>query len=131
MGKIKNSKKIIGEILCLIFGIACALIGLYYYHFQYLCYYYTPLLIILAIVVCLGSALLSLCISVEKNKDKKEKYDLYIISNSQLSRTNQAEATIAIPFPDRENIRIDFNIFASEVEDEGYHSLYFHMESAF
>lgn len=61
----------------------------------------------------------------------KEKYDLYIISNSQLSRTNQAEATIAIPFPDRENIRIDFNIFASEVEDEGYHSLYFHMESAF
>lgn len=61
----------------------------------------------------------------------KEKYDLHIISNSQIIKTNQAEATIAVPFPDRENIRIDFNIFASEVEDEGGCNLYFHMESAF
>ena len=73
MEKIKNSKKIICEILCFVLGIACSLIGLYYYHFQYLCYRYTPLLFILAIVVCLGSALLSLCISVAKNKDKKAK----------------------------------------------------------
>lgn len=73
MEKIKNSKKIICEILCFVLGIACSLIGLYYYHFQYLCYRYTPLLFILAIVVCLGSALLSLCISVAKNNDKKAK----------------------------------------------------------
>lgn len=61
----------------------------------------------------------------------KEKYDLRIISDSQITKANQAEATIAVPFPDRENIRIDFNIFASEAEDEGGSNLYFHMESAF
>ena len=61
----------------------------------------------------------------------KRKYDLYIISHSHITKSNMAEATIAVPFPDRENIRIDFNIFASEVEDEYGHNLYFHMESAF
>jgi hypothetical protein len=93
MGKIKNSKKIIGEILCLIFGIACSLIGLYYYHFQYLCYYYTPLLIILAVVVCLGSALLSLCISIAKNKDKKAK-----IKNSVFSALVVAIILLVVTF---------------------------------
>ena len=42
-----------------------------------------------------------------------------------------AQATISVPFPDRENIRIDFNIFASEMEDVHGQGLYFHMESAF
>ena len=93
MEKIKNSKKIICEILCFVLGIACSLIGLYYYHFQYLCYHYTPLLFILAIVVCLGSALLSLCISVAKNKDKKAK-----IKNSVLSALLVAIILLVVTF---------------------------------
>lgn len=93
MEKIKNSKKIICEILCLVLGIACSLIGLYYYHFQYLCYHYTPLLFILAIVVCLGSALLSLCISVAKNKDKKAK-----IKNSVFSALLVAIILLVVTF---------------------------------
>ena len=93
MEKIKNSKKNIVEILCLVFGIACSLIGLYYYHFQYLCYSYTPLLFILAVVVCLGSALLALCISVAKNKDKKAK-----IKNSLLSTLVVAIVLLVVTF---------------------------------
>lgn len=42
-----------------------------------------------------------------------------------------AEAVISVPFSDRENIRIEFNIFASEMEDEYGIGLYFYMESAF
>ena len=43
----------------------------------------------------------------------------------------QAEATISVPFADREHIRIAFNIYASETEDTYGQGLYFHMESAF
>ena len=44
-----------------------------------------------------------------------------------------SEALIAVPFPDKEKIRIDFNIFASDVEETcrvpyQYHFL---MESAY
>lgn len=44
-----------------------------------------------------------------------------------------SEALIAVPFPDKEKIRIDFNIFASDVEEtmpplSRYH---FFMESAY
>ena len=93
MEKIKNSKKIICEILCFVLGIACSIVGLYYYHFQYLCYRYTPLLFILAVVVCLGSALLALCISVAKNKDKKAK-----IKNSLLSALVVAIILLVVTF---------------------------------
>lgn len=44
---------------------------------------------------------------------------------------SQADATISVPFADREHIRIAFNIYASEVEDAHDLGLYFHMESAF
>lgn len=44
---------------------------------------------------------------------------------------SQADATISVPFADREHIRIAFNIYASEVEDAHGLGLYFHMESAF
>ena len=47
------------------------------------------------------------------------------------SGETKAEATISVPFPDRENIRIDFNIFASEMEETCGKELYFYMESAF
>lgn len=44
----------------------------------------------------------------------------------------QAEAVISVPFPDRERIRIDFNIYASQTDEAaGTESIYFHMESAF
>ena len=54
------------QILQLLLGIALSVTGLYFYHMQYLCYEYTPLLFILAFVVCLGGAFLSL--SISKNK---------------------------------------------------------------
>ena len=61
--------KIFGTI-CLVLGIAFAIVGLYYYHMQYLCYEYTPLQFILGFVVCLGGALLS--IPLGKKTDKKK-----------------------------------------------------------
>ena len=59
-----------------------------------------------------------------------KKFDLTILEVPS-GDTMNAEAVIAVPFADRENIRIDFNIYASEVEDEHGTGLYFHMESAF
>ena len=64
----KNLKAKIPETICLVFGIAFAIVGLYYYHMQYLCYEYTPLQFILGFVVCLGGALLS--IPLNKKADK-------------------------------------------------------------
>ncbi len=63
-------KKIISEITCLISGIALSIVGLYYFHMQYLCYEYTPLQFILAVVVCLGGALLSIPLSRNAGKKK-------------------------------------------------------------
>ena len=63
--------KTVFDIIFLLFGIVITIVGLYYFHMQYLCYEYTPLQFILAFVVCLGGALLSLPLS--KNADKKKK----------------------------------------------------------
>ena len=66
----KSLKAKISEAICLVFGIAFAIIGLYYFHMQYLCYEYTPLQFILGFAVCLGGALLSIPLS--KKTDKKK-----------------------------------------------------------
>ena len=66
----KTLKAKISEAICLVFGIAFSIIGLYYFHMQYLCYEYTPLQFILGLVVCLGGALLS--IPLNKKTDKKK-----------------------------------------------------------
>ena len=63
------NKKISGTI-CLVLGVVFAIVGLYYYHMQYLCYEYTPLQFILGFVVGLGGALLSVPLS--KKADKKK-----------------------------------------------------------
>ena len=63
-------KKIIPEIICLIFGIALSIAGLYYFHMQYLCDEYTVLQFILAAVVSIGGALLSLPLSRNAGKKK-------------------------------------------------------------
>ncbi len=63
-------KKIISEIICLILGISLSIVGLYYFHQQYLCYEYTVLQFILALAVCLGGALLAL--PLNKKADKKK-----------------------------------------------------------
>ncbi len=55
----------------LVSGIVFSIVGLYYYHMQYLCFEYTPLQFILGFVVCLGGALLS--ISLNKKSAKKKK----------------------------------------------------------
>ena len=73
MEKVKSSKKFVCEILCFVFGIVLSLVGLYFYHQQYLCYEYTPLLFILGVVVCLGGSLLSLSLSITKNETKNAK----------------------------------------------------------
>mgnify|MGYP002516333573 CR=1 FL=1 len=39
----KDLKTKISETICLVLGIAFAIVGLYYYHMQYLCFEYTPL----------------------------------------------------------------------------------------
>lgn len=63
-------------------------------------------------------------------KQAAETFDLTIMT--PLSGTDtQADATISVPFADRERIRIAFNIYASEAEDTHGLGLYFHMESAF
>ena len=72
MEKIKNSKKIICEILCLVLGIAMSVVGLYFYHPQYLCYEYTPLLFILGVVSALGCGLISVSINISKSNSKKQ-----------------------------------------------------------
>ena len=72
MEKIKNSKKIICEILCLVIGIAMSVVGLYFYHPQYLCYEYTPLLFILGVVSALGCGLISVPIHISKSNSKKQ-----------------------------------------------------------
>ena len=66
----KALKSIISEAICLVLGIAFAIVGLYYFHMQYLCFEYTPLQFILGFVVCLGGALLSIPLS--KKTDKKK-----------------------------------------------------------
>lgn len=54
----------------------------------------------------------------------QHKYDLQICDIQAGGLHNaiprHAEAVIAVPFPDKENLRVDFNIFASELEAE-YH----------
>ena len=66
----KTLKTKIPGIICLVLGIAFAIVGLYYFHMQYLCYEYTPLQFILGFVVCIGGALLS--IPPDKKTDKKK-----------------------------------------------------------
>lgn len=61
--------KIAGTI-CLVLGIAFAVVGLYYYHMQYLCFEYTPLQFVLGFVVCIGGGLLSIPLSKKENKKK-------------------------------------------------------------
>ncbi len=63
-------KKIVSDIICFFSGIALTIVGLYYFHMQYLCYEYTALQFILAVVVCLGGALLSIPLSRNAGKKK-------------------------------------------------------------
>ena len=66
----KSLKSKISGAICLVLGIAFAIVGLYYFHMQYLCYEYTPLQFILGFVVCLGGALLSVPLSKKTEKKK-------------------------------------------------------------
>ncbi len=67
----KNFKTKLSGIIFLVLGVAFAIVGLYYYHMQYLCFEYTPLQFILGFVVCLGGALLSIPLNQKANKKKK------------------------------------------------------------
>lgn len=60
----------------------------------------------------------------------KRKYDFSVL-DAPVGDATHAEAFISVPFSERENIRIDFNIFASDIEATYGSHLYFHMESAF
>ncbi len=63
-------KQTLTKIIYFVLGIVLSIVGLYYFHMQYLCYEYTPLLFILAVAVCLGGALLS--IPTNRKPDKKK-----------------------------------------------------------
>ena len=63
-------KQIKNKIIYFVLGIVLSMVGLYYFHMQYLCYEYTPLLFILAVAVCIGGALLS--IPSRQKPDKKK-----------------------------------------------------------
>ena len=67
----KNFKTKLSGTIFLVLGVAFAIVGLYYYHMQYLCYEYTPLQFILGFVICLGGALLSVPLSKKSDKKKK------------------------------------------------------------
>lgn len=60
----------------------------------------------------------------------KQKYLLTLLETAT-GDDSHAEAVIAVLFPEREHIRIDFNIFASEMEEKHGTGIFFHMESAF
>ena len=66
-----SKKKLITEMAFIILGIVFSIVGLYYFHMQYLCYEYTALQFILAVVVSLGGVLLSLPLSRNETKKKK------------------------------------------------------------
>ena len=67
---------------------------------------------------------------IEKVRDM---YKIAILNHPIIKETKGAEAIIAVPFSERERIRIDYNIYASEIDEEvGNRLRYeFHMESAF
>lgn len=67
----KTLKNQIFGTIFLVLGISFSIIGLYYYHMQYLCFEYTPLQFILGFVVCLGGAFLSIPLSKKSDKKKK------------------------------------------------------------
>ena len=54
--------------------------------------------------------------------EAKHKYDLQLIDIQAGGLHNaiprHAEAVVAVPFPDKENLRVDFNIYSSEIEAE-------------
>lgn len=58
-------------------------------------------------------------------------YDVAIISPPTSASPGIEETVIAVPFPMKETVRIDFNIFASEMEAEEGVRTEFHMESAY
>ena len=58
--------KMLTDIICLIAGVVLSVTGLYLFHKQYLCCEYTALQFILAVVVCIGEALISLPINKKK-----------------------------------------------------------------
>ena len=64
------NKKLLLQLISLITGIVFSIVGLYFYHMQYLCYEYTVLQFVLALVVCIGGALLAMPLSIGKGKKK-------------------------------------------------------------
>lgn len=66
--------------------------------------------------------------------ETKQKYDLQIIALNHPNNTpHHAEAIVAISFPHKESVRVDFNVFTCIIEDEcGDAFRYnFFMESAY
>ncbi len=81
MEKIKSNKKFICEILCLVLGVVLSIVGLYFYHQQYLCYEYTALLFILGVAVSLVTGLFPLVLGIAQNKEKKVKIKNVVVTS--------------------------------------------------
>lgn len=62
--------------------------------------------------------------------EAKQNHSISILQTPQPTDQQYEEAVIAVPFPDKEMLRIAFNIFASKMEREHGVNTKFLMESA-
>ena len=67
----KNLKSKICGTIFLVLGMAFAIVGLYYYHMQYLCFEYTPLQFILGVGFPLGERYFPYPLAKKQIKRKK------------------------------------------------------------
>ena len=63
-------------------------------------------------------------------EEAEQRHKIAIIQPSRPVGELYEEAVVAVPFPDKEMLRVDFNIFASEMETEHGVTTDFLMESA-
>lgn len=63
-------------------------------------------------------------------EDSMQRHKIIIIQAPKPTGNQYEEAIIAVPFADKEMLRIDFNIFASEMETRYGRNMEFRMESA-
>lgn len=75
--------------------------------------------------ICVGTGL-----SERFIEEARQNHSIAIVQQTRPKGDSAEEAVIAVPFADKEMLRVDFNIFASEMEREHGVKTAFLMESA-